>query len=78
MDVRKSKSLTDMSDSEQREKAVVENCHCDADLHGKQTEALRAAETRALEMIADGAKLSDVLNAFCGAIDDVASATTFL
>jgi hypothetical protein len=44
----------------------------------KQTESLRAAETRTLEMIANGANLSDVLNDLCAAIDDHASATSFV
>src|SRR6516225_1771656 len=35
----------------------------------KRTEALRAAETRALEMIADGASLKDVLDHLCSSID---------
>ena len=39
---------------------------------------LRAAEKRTLEMIADGASLSDVLNDLCAAIDDHASATSFV
>jgi PAS domain S-box-containing protein len=45
---------------------------------GNQEELLRAAEKRTLEMIADGASLSDVLNALCAAIDDHASATSFV
>ena len=45
---------------------------------GKQKELLRAAEKRTLEMIADGASLSDVLNDLCAAIDDHASATSFV
>jgi PAS domain S-box-containing protein len=44
----------------------------------KQTETLRAAENRTLEMIANGANLSDVLNNLCAAIDDQASATSFV
>jgi len=35
----------------------------------KQTETLRSAEKRALEMIADGAGLRDVLDQLCGSID---------
>src|SRR2546426_3535685 len=35
----------------------------------KQTESLRAAEKRALEMIVDGASLKDVLNHLCSCID---------
>src|SRR6266568_3727969 len=35
----------------------------------KQTESLRAAEKRTLEMIADGASLKDVLNHLCSCID---------
>ena len=35
----------------------------------KRTEVLRAAETRTLEMIADGASLRHVLDQLCGAID---------
>src|ERR1700746_1470167 len=45
---------------------------------GKQEQLLRAAEKRTLEMIADGASLSDVLNDLCAAIDDHASATSFV
>jgi formate hydrogenlyase transcriptional activator len=49
------------------------------DIHdAKQTETLRAAESKALEMVANGASLSDVLNALCSSIDDHASATTFV
>jgi hypothetical protein len=36
----------------------------------KQKELLRVAEKRTLEMIADGASLSDVLNDLCAAIDE--------
>jgi formate hydrogenlyase transcriptional activator len=43
-----------------------------------QEELLRAAEKRTLEMIADGASLSDVLNDLCAAIDDHSSATSFV
>jgi len=35
----------------------------------KQTESLRAAEKRTLEMIADGASLKDILNHLCSSID---------
>src|ERR1700756_5506194 len=45
---------------------------------GNQEELLRAAEKRTLEMIADGASLTDVLNCLCAAIDDHASATSFV
>ena len=45
---------------------------------GKQEELLRVAEKRTLEMIADGASLTDVLNYLCAAIDDHASATSFV
>src|SRR6201987_3324026 len=45
---------------------------------GNQEQLLRAAEKRTLEMIADGASLSDVLNDLCAAIDDHASATSFV
>jgi PAS domain S-box-containing protein len=49
------------------------------DIHdAKQTQTLRAAENRTLEMIANGANLSDVLNDLCSAIDDHASATSFV
>jgi len=44
----------------------------------KQKELLRVAEKRTLEMIADGASLSDVLNDLCAAIDEHASATSFV
>ncbi|HKB89122.1 MAG TPA: sigma 54-interacting transcriptional regulator, partial [Opitutaceae bacterium] len=42
----------------------------------KQKELLRVAGKRALEMIADGASLSQVLNELCSAIDVYASATS--
>src|ERR1700758_3072326 len=45
---------------------------------GNQEQLLRAAEKRTLEMIAEGASLSDVLNDLCAAIDDHASATSFV
>ena len=49
------------------------------DIHdAKQTETLRAAENKTLEMIANGANLSDVLNGLCAVIDDHASATSFV
>jgi PAS domain S-box-containing protein len=49
------------------------------DIHDvKQTQALRAAEDRTLEMIANGTNLSDVLNGLCAAIDNHASATSFV
>jgi len=49
------------------------------DIHdAKQTQTLRAAENRTLEMIANGANLSDVLNDLCSAIDGHASATSFV
>lgn len=45
----------------------------------KQAESLRAAEKRLLEMIANGAGLSDILNDLCSTIDAHASgATTFV
>jgi formate hydrogenlyase transcriptional activator len=44
----------------------------------KQTETLRAAESRTLEMVANGANLSDVLNDLCAVIDEHASATSFV
>jgi len=45
----------------------------------KRTEALRTAERRMLEMIANGAGLSEVLNDLCGAIDSHApGATSFV
>ena len=46
----------------------------------KQIETLRAAEKRALEMIADGASLNDVLNHLCSSIDAqvLPSVTTIL
>jgi formate hydrogenlyase transcriptional activator len=44
----------------------------------KQTETLRAAENRTLEMVANGANLCNVLNDLCAAIDDHASATSFV
>jgi PAS domain S-box-containing protein len=45
---------------------------------GKQEELLRVAEKRTLEMIADGESLTDILNYLCVAIDDHASATSFV
>ena len=45
---------------------------------GKQSQLLHLAEKRTLEMIADGASLTDVLNELCAAIDDYASATSFV
>jgi len=45
---------------------------------GKQTELLRLAEKRTLEMIADGASLSDVLNDLCASIDEHTSATSLV
>jgi formate hydrogenlyase transcriptional activator len=45
---------------------------------GKQSQLLHLAEKRTLEMIADGASLPDVLNELCAAIDDYASATSFV
>jgi formate hydrogenlyase transcriptional activator len=45
---------------------------------GKQKERLGRAEKRTLEMIADGSSLSDVLNELCAAIDNHASATSFV
>src|SRR5579862_4889114 len=45
---------------------------------GRQNDLLRVAEKRTLELIADGASLSDVLNGLCAAIDDHASATSFV
>ena len=39
---------------------------------------LRVAEKRTLELIADGASLSRVLNELCAAIDEYASATSFV
>lgn len=46
--------------------------------NGKQSQLLHLAEKRTLEMIADGASLPDVLNELCAAIDDYASATSFI
>ena len=43
---------------------------------GSQKEMLRVAEKRTLELIADGASLSRVLNELCAAIDEYASATS--
>src|ERR1700740_2196779 len=44
----------------------------------EKSKALHAAEKRMLEMIANGASLSDVLNDLCAAIDAHASATSFV
>ena len=67
-----------MTNSGPCEDAFAANGNSDADLHPRQAAALRAAETRTLKMIADGAKLGDVLNALCAAIDEHASATSFV
>src|SRR5580658_10378328 len=45
---------------------------------GNHKEMLRVAEKRTLELIADGASLSRVLNELCAAIDEYASATSFV
>jgi formate hydrogenlyase transcriptional activator len=45
---------------------------------GSQKEMLSVAEKRTLELIADGASLSRVLNELCAAIDEYASATSFV
>src|SRR6202040_4271952 len=45
---------------------------------GRKKEMLRVAEKRTLELIADGASLSRVLNELCAAIDEYASATSFV
>jgi hypothetical protein len=57
--------------------SLAHRCSRDAE-EGNQQELLRAAEKRTLEMIADGASLSDVLNDLCAAIDDYTSATSFV
>src|SRR6266446_1407327 len=44
----------------------------------KQKELLRVAENRALEMIADGASLSEVLKQLCAAIDEHALAISLV
>jgi PAS domain S-box-containing protein len=44
----------------------------------RQKELLRAAEKRTLELIADGANLSRVLNELCAAIDEYAGAMSFV
>lgn len=49
------------------------------DIHdAKQIQTLRDAENRILQMIASGTNLSEVLNGLCAAIDDHASATSFV
>ncbi len=48
------------------------------DDRAKRTATLHAAEKRTLEMIANGADLSDVLNELCGAIDTHSSGTSFV
>src|SRR5437879_11675267 len=48
------------------------------DDRAKRTAAVHAAEKRTLEMIANGADLSDVLNELCGAIDTHSSGTSFV
>src|SRR6266446_7878247 len=50
----------------------------DLDDHAKRTATLHAAEKRTLEMIANGANLSDVLNELCTAIDAHSSGTSFV
>src|SRR5467141_5411938 len=50
----------------------------DLDDHAKRTATLHAAEKRTLEMIANGANLSDVLNELCAAIDTHSSGTSFV
>jgi formate hydrogenlyase transcriptional activator len=57
--------------------SLAHRCSRDAE-EGNQQELLRAAEKRTLEMIADGASLSDVLNDLCAAIDHYTSATSFV
>src|SRR5436309_13306169 len=48
------------------------------DDRAKRTATLHAAEKRTLEMIANGANLSDVLNELCAAIDTHSSGTSFV
>src|SRR6266581_2772687 len=48
------------------------------DNHAKQIATLHAAEKRTVEMIANGANLSDVLNELCAAIDSHSSGTSFV
>src|SRR2546427_1070705 len=48
------------------------------DDRAKRTATLHAAEKRTLEMIANGANLSDVLNELCAAIDTDSSGTSFV
>jgi formate hydrogenlyase transcriptional activator len=48
------------------------------DDRAKRTATLHAAEKRTLEMIANGADLSDVLNELCAAIDTHSSGTSFV
>src|SRR6266516_6801878 len=48
------------------------------DDRAKRTATLHATEKRTLEMIANGADLSDVLNELCGAIDTHSSGTSFV
>src|SRR6266478_6850896 len=50
----------------------------DLDDQAKRTATLHAAEKRTLEMIANGADLSDVLNELCTAIDAHSSGTSFV
>src|SRR5258705_9006093 len=50
----------------------------DLDDHAKRTATLHAAEKRTLEMIANGADLSHVLNELCAAIDTLSSGTSFV
>src|SRR5882762_5089131 len=50
----------------------------DLDDHAKRTATLHAAEKRTLEMIANWANLSDVLNELCAAIDTHSSGTSFV
>src|SRR5436309_13566158 len=48
------------------------------DDRAKRTATLHAAEKRTLEMIANGADLSHVLNELCAAIDTHSSGTSFV
>src|SRR5436309_14477048 len=48
------------------------------DDRAKRTATLHAAEKRTLELIANGADLSDVLNELCAAIDTHPSGTSFV
>jgi formate hydrogenlyase transcriptional activator len=69
----------EVTEESQDSRPLVRSYGTAADIEDrKQTETLRAAESRTLEMVANGANLSDVLNDLCAVIDEHASATSFV